>query len=95
MFPGEEDFGMVPVEVMAAGRPVIAYGKGGALDTVVEGTSGTLFQEQSVDALIDAIERFEQHSLDQDTLQAHAAQFGIDQFKSKISDLLAANRIQV
>ncbi|MEL6416747.1 MAG: glycosyltransferase, partial [Pseudomonadota bacterium] len=59
VFPGEEDFGMIPVEVMAAGRPVIAYGKGGALDTVVDGKTGILFGEQTVDSLIDAVSRFE------------------------------------
>jgi len=52
LFPGEEDFGIVPVEVMASGRPVIAYGRGGALDTVKHGETGILFEEQSVEGLI-------------------------------------------
>ena len=64
IFPGEEDFGIVPVEVMASGRPVIAYGRGGALDTVVDGETGLFFKEQSVEALIDAVERFEASGLD-------------------------------
>lgn len=63
VFPGEEDFGIVPVEVMASGRPVIAYGRGGVLDTVVDGETGVLFHEQSVEALIDAVERFEAAAL--------------------------------
>lgn len=63
VFPGEEDFGIVPVEVQAAGRPVIAYGKGGALDTVIDGKTGILFPESSVDGLISAIERFEASGL--------------------------------
>ncbi len=63
IFPGEEDFGIVPVEVMASGRPVIAYGRGGVLDTVVDGETGVLFGEQSVEALIGAVERFEAGAL--------------------------------
>lgn len=63
IFPGEEDFGIVPVEAMASGRPVIAYGRGGILDTVVDGETGLFFKEQSVEALVDAIERFEASGL--------------------------------
>lgn len=59
IFPGEEDFGIVPVEAMASGRPVIAYNRGGALDTVVDGVTGMFFTEQSTDSLIGAIEQFE------------------------------------
>lgn len=95
VFPGEEDFGMVPVEVMAAGRPVIAYGKGGALDTVIDKTSGILFHEQTVESLISAIETFEATTFDADKLQAHANQFGPDQFKAGIRRVLASNGIQL
>lgn len=63
IFPGEEDFGIVPVEAMASGRPVIAYGRGGILDTVVDGETGLFFKEQSVEALVDAIDRFESSGL--------------------------------
>ena len=59
IFPGVEDFGMVPIEVMASGRPVIAYARGGALETVDPGVSGLLFEHQTVDSLAAAILRFE------------------------------------
>ncbi len=53
IFPGEEDFGIVPVEAMARGRPVIAFGRGGATETVIEGVTGTFFHEQTVEALFE------------------------------------------
>ena len=59
IFTAEEDFGIVPVEANAAGRPVIAYGRGGVLDSIVEGATGIFFGEQSVDALVDAVGQFE------------------------------------
>jgi glycosyltransferase involved in cell wall biosynthesis len=59
VFPAEEDFGLIPVEANASGRPVIAYAGGGARETIVEGQTGLFFDEQSVDSLIDAVERCE------------------------------------
>lgn len=59
VFSAEEDFGIVPVEMIASGRPVLAYGRGGALDTVTPGVSGQYFDEQSADALIDGLQQFE------------------------------------
>lgn len=59
IFTAEEDFGIVPVEAMASGRPVLAYGRGGALDTVVHDETGQFFDEQSVDSLVEAVERLE------------------------------------
>jgi glycosyltransferase involved in cell wall biosynthesis len=59
VFPGVEDFGIVPVEVMASGRPVIAYGRGGICETLTEGVGGLLFTEQTTAALMDAVRRFE------------------------------------
>ena len=59
IFPAQEDFGIIPVEAMASGRPVIAYGSGGALDTIVPDETGLLFEDQSADSLIEALERFE------------------------------------
>ena len=60
LFPGDEDFGIVPLEALAAGRPVIAYGRGGALETVAHGQTGLHFAEQTVDSLCGAMEHFEQ-----------------------------------
>lgn len=95
VFPGEEDFGMIPVEVMAAGRPVIAYGRGGALDTVVPGQSGHLFTDQSVDGLIQAVSEFETQDYDPEQLRLHAESFGMKPFRDKVSALLAKNGIEL
>jgi glycosyltransferase involved in cell wall biosynthesis len=90
VFPGEEDFGIVPVEAMASGRPVIAYGRGGALDTVVPGHTGVLFKEQSVDALAGAVEVFEamEHRFRPETIQMHAAKFSVMNFKAGMKKVI-------
>jgi glycosyltransferase involved in cell wall biosynthesis len=94
IFPGEEDFGMVPVEAMASGRPVVAFGRGGATETVVEGSSGVFFAEQTVEAIISAVKRLGALEIDPVKIAAHAGQFGREQFFQKmrthIDDLLAA-----
>lgn len=78
--PQEEDFGITAVEAMAAGRPVIAYGAGGALETVVEGVSGKLFPEQSWEALADAVVRFRYQAFDSAKVQAQAQKFSQARF---------------
>jgi glycosyltransferase involved in cell wall biosynthesis len=88
LFPGEEDFGMVPVEVQAAGVPVIAYGRGGAADSVVDGVTGILYDDPGVDALCDAIERFEATSFDEDELRTRAAAFSAERFRREMSEFL-------
>jgi glycosyltransferase involved in cell wall biosynthesis len=94
IFPGEEDFGMVPVETMASGRPVIALGRGGATETVAEGTSGVFFAEQTVESIIGAVKKLEFLNPDPKKIADHARQFGRDQFFQKmrthIDGLLAA-----
>jgi glycosyltransferase involved in cell wall biosynthesis len=85
IFPGEEDFGMVPVEAMASGRPVIAYGRGGATETVVPGLSGALFGEQSVDALIAAVQEFRCSDFDPARIAAHARTFSRERFITKMT----------
>lgn len=87
IFPGEEDFGIAPVQAMAAGRPVIAYAAGGALDTVIPGT-GALFARQSVAAIIDAVETFDPDSVDTGFLTAHARKFDTSVFKQRLSDFI-------
>jgi len=88
LFPGFEDFGIAPVEAQAAGRPVIAFGQGGALDTVVEGQTGLFFREQSVDALIEAIEQFETMSFDPAAARANAERFSVERFKQELGDFV-------
>lgn len=84
IFPGEEDFGITPVEAQASGRPVIAYGRGGALETVIDGQTGVFFKDQTVESLKDAVLRFEKMSFDKKVIRAHAEEFGIEIFKEKM-----------
>ena len=84
IFMAKEDFGMVPLEANAAGRPVLAYGAGGALETVVDGKSGLFFPEQTAESLIQAVERFEQMQFDPQVIRAHALTFDTAVFQQKI-----------
>jgi len=97
VFPGEEDFGILPVEAMASGRPVIAYGRGGALDTIIDGETGLLFRDQSIDGLVEAVERFEREQiekLDPNALVNHARRFDESVFRAGIKRLLASQGIR-
>ncbi len=84
IFPPEEDFGMVPIEAMANGVPVIAYGKGGALEYVVEGETGLLFAEQTVDALVGAVRKFNPAKFDSKVIRRHAEKFSTERFKREM-----------
>lgn len=86
VFPGEEDFGIMPLEAQACGRPVIAFGKGGALETVIDGQTGLFFEEQSVVSLTKAVERFlhMEHDFRPEDITAHANKFAVERFKSEI-----------
>jgi glycosyltransferase involved in cell wall biosynthesis len=86
LFPAEEDFGIVPVEAMAAGAPVIAFGRGGSEDTIIDGRTGVIFNEQTVGGLITAIVTFEMNEQDFDPgrIAKHARNFDRELFKERM-----------
>ena len=88
LFPGEEDFGIVPVEAQAAGLPVIAYRVGGASETVLDGQTGVLFGEQSAFGLGEAIERFEGLELDERAIRENAERFGRERFREEMAAVI-------
>lgn len=92
IFPGVEDFGIVPLEVMASGRPVLAYRRGGAVETVIEGQTGLFFDKQTADSLIDAITRYEARCDDFDPIliRGHAQGWNRDIFKDRLQAFIAA-----
>lgn len=87
VFPGEEDFGIAPIQAMASGRPVIAYAAGGALETVIPGC-GALFTEQSVAAIIKAVEDFDADRVDPAFIRAHAQRFDTSVFKKRLIEYI-------
>jgi glycosyltransferase involved in cell wall biosynthesis len=84
IFPGEEDFGMAPLEVNAAGRPVIAFDGGGASETIVPGLNGIFFKESTVDSLIGSLEAFEKMQWQPGKIRAYAEGFDSDIFQQRI-----------
>jgi glycosyltransferase involved in cell wall biosynthesis len=85
IFPGFEDFGITPVQAQAAGRPVIAYGGGGALDTVIPGKTGVLFPEMTVESLMTAMQMFDARDYDTRVIRAHAETFDTAVFKQQLT----------
>lgn len=96
LFPGVEDFGIIPVEANAAGCPVIAYRKGGALDSIKEGVTGIFFDQQTADSLIEAMDRFEalppSTFADRSQFASHVEQFSQAAFTTKIQKLVEERR---
>lgn len=84
LFPGHEDFGITAVQAQAAGRPVIAYGAGGALDTVRPGRTGELFREQRVEALTTTLAQLDTRRYDSDAIRAHALRFDTRVFQQRM-----------
>ena len=90
VFPGEEDFGIVPVEAMAAGRPVIGLARGGLTESAVDGETAVMFREPTTTALIDAVSRFRAGDFDPAALSRHAGKFSKERFKREFSEFVEA-----
>jgi glycosyltransferase involved in cell wall biosynthesis len=90
IFAAEEDFGIAPVEAQACGTPVIAFGKGGALETVIDGTTGILFKEQTPESLIEAIKSFEkkENKFNSQVIRKHAEKFSKERFKKEFKQFV-------
>ena len=88
IFPQEEDFGIVALEAMAVGKPVIAYRSGGALESIKEGETGIFFDEQTPEALIKAVRKFNPRNFNSPKIRRHALRFDKERFKKKIKDFV-------
>jgi len=84
IFTAEEDYGITPLEAQASGRPVIAYGAGGVLETVVDGVTGIFFPQQTSDSLAEAVTRFNPCQFNPQAIRQHAAKFDVSVFKQKM-----------
>ncbi len=89
IFPQEEDYGLVPLEAQASGRPVVAYGAGGAIETIVDGETGIFFYEQTTEALVEAILRAERICFDPEHICQNAARFDVKVFCDKMASFMS------
>jgi glycosyltransferase involved in cell wall biosynthesis len=87
VFAAEEDFGIAPVEAQACGTPVIAFGRGGATESVIPGQTGLLFAEQTAESLQDAINTFESMTWDYSFIRQNAERFSMQQFRKQFADI--------
>jgi glycosyltransferase involved in cell wall biosynthesis len=90
VFPSRDDFGLVPVETMACGRPVLAFAGGGALETVAPGTTGEFFDEQSASAIRDAVLGFNPDAYDPAAVRAHAERWRAERFVDEMKEAIVA-----
>ena len=91
IFPSLEPFGIAPVEALAAGCPVIAFGEGGALDYVTDGKNGVLFAEQSAKSLAEAILKFDKNKFDRERISKTADKFSLDRFDTELKKVIDEN----
>ncbi len=88
LFPSTDDFGLIPVESMACGRPVIAFAEGGALETVKAGTTGEFFSSPTAEALREAVERFDPDAYDPAAIRAHAEGWSLPRFREALLGII-------
>ncbi len=86
--PGEEDFGLTPLEAAAAGKPVLAFARGGAIESVIEGQTGYFFEEQTIDAMIGALKKLDEHGYNRVKCLASARRFSKERFMAELKGII-------